>query len=206
MTAHAPSYRTRRPAARRSRDRGFSLIEVLVSIVVLSFGLLGMVGLQATALKSNRDARLQSVGVSLARELAEMMRANPGVAALATNNPYYGQFSGASLPANSNGSCLDAGANCANATALANAQMTEWLARVGNALPGARVSVCLDAAPYDSGGLPQWACAAPTAAAQNVAYIKLGWTRENMQNTLEYSNSATSRPFVIFPVTPGGQL
>ncbi|HEY8905230.1 MAG TPA: prepilin-type N-terminal cleavage/methylation domain-containing protein, partial [Rhodoferax sp.] len=33
-----------------TETRGFSLIEVLVSIVVLSFGLLGMVGMQAASL------------------------------------------------------------------------------------------------------------------------------------------------------------
>ena len=57
------------------KTSGFTLLEVLVSIVVLSFGLLGMVGLQAASLQANRDARLQSTAVVLARELAEMMRA-----------------------------------------------------------------------------------------------------------------------------------
>ena len=36
----------------RRRARGFSLLEVLISIIILSFGLLGAVGLQATALKT----------------------------------------------------------------------------------------------------------------------------------------------------------
>ena len=44
---------------------GFSLVEVLVAIVILSFGMLGMVGMQAFALQSNRDARLQSQAASL---------------------------------------------------------------------------------------------------------------------------------------------
>lgn len=58
----------------RHRNAGFSLIEVLVAIVVLSFGLLGMVGLQAASLQANRDARLQSTAILLARDLAEAMR------------------------------------------------------------------------------------------------------------------------------------
>lgn len=70
------------------RAAGFSLIEVLVAIVLLSFGLLGMVGLQAAALQNNREARLQSAAVDLARELAEMMRGNKDVAALTSANPY----------------------------------------------------------------------------------------------------------------------
>ncbi len=57
-----------RPLMRHpARQQGFSLMEVLVSIVVLSFGLLGMVGMQAAALQSNREARLQSSGRTVSR-------------------------------------------------------------------------------------------------------------------------------------------
>ncbi len=188
------------------RSRGFSMIEVLVAIVVLSFGLLGMVGLQAAALKNNRDARLQSTAVGFAREMAEMMRANAAVGALQTNNPYFGAFSGTGLAPATTSDCLDVGNSCANATAVANAQMTEWLKRVEAGLPGARVSICLDTAPYDANGLPQWACTAPTLTHQNIAYIKLGWTRPNTQSELEQATDDHSRPFVVLPITPGGQL
>ena len=187
-------------------SRGFSMIEVLVSIVVLSFGLLGMVGLQAAALKNNRDARLQSTAVGFAREMAEMMRANAAVGALQTNNPYFGDFSGTGLAPGTTSDCLSVGNTCANAMSVANAQMTEWLKRVEAGLPGARVSICLDTAPYDSNGLPQWACTAPTMTQQNIAYIKLGWTRANTQSQLEQAVDSGSRPFVVLPITPGGQL
>lgn len=69
MRSRTGEYRTR-------TSRGFSLVEVLVAIVVLSFGLLGMVGMQAFALQANREARLQGQAAVLARELAEMMRGN----------------------------------------------------------------------------------------------------------------------------------
>jgi type IV pilus assembly protein PilV len=70
------------------------MIEVLVSIVVLSFGLLGMVGMQAAALHANREARLQSSGIVLARELADMIRGNKqiGIEISASDNPYLGSF------------------------------------------------------------------------------------------------------------------
>ena len=60
----------------RRTEQGFTLVEVLISIVILSFGMLGMVGLQAGALQANREAKLQSVGTGVARELAETMRGN----------------------------------------------------------------------------------------------------------------------------------
>ena len=71
-----PARSTPSRGARMQRAAGFSMVEVLVSIVVLSFGMLGMVGLQASALKFGRDSRQQSTAVGLARELAEMMSAN----------------------------------------------------------------------------------------------------------------------------------
>ena len=44
------------PSRSFSKNRGFSLLEVLISIVVLSFGVLGAAGLQATSLQANREA------------------------------------------------------------------------------------------------------------------------------------------------------
>lgn len=190
------------------RASGFSMIEVLVSIVVLSFGMLGMVGLQANALKQSRDAGLQTVAVSFARELAEMMRANPQVAsAAAGSNPYLGTYdsTGAMAPPTTS-DCLNVGNTCADNTALANAQMTDWLARVNNALPGARVAICRDTAPYDAAGLPQWNCTPPASAADNISFIKLGWTRQDTKNDIQQATgTGASRPFVVLPVAPGGQ-
>jgi len=41
---------------RPRRQRGFSLLEILVAIVVLSIGLLGLAGLQANGLQANHSA------------------------------------------------------------------------------------------------------------------------------------------------------
>lgn len=191
----------------RFQARGFSLVEVLVSIVILSFGLLGAVGLQAAALKNNRDARLQSEATNLARELAEMMRANARVAGAAgAANPYRGSFGPGQLAPATSSDCLNLGQQCDSPQDVANAQMTEWLARVQDTLPGARVVVCLDSQPYDKDGLPRWACTNGSNAQQNITVIKLGWTRAGSQNQLETAGADGSRPHVLIPVTPGGQL
>jgi len=185
------------------RASGFSLIEVLVSIVIFSFGLLGMVGLQAVAIQGNRDARLQSIAVELARELAEMMRGNKDVGLLATGNPYLGDFSSPLTPTTAS-YCLNVGGTaCTDTTAIANAQMTEWLARVDNALPGARVVVCLDVSPYTTSGIPEWPCTATGAGA--TMNIKIGWTRASTDrsrtNTTPLERATV--PSLVMPITPG---
>jgi type IV pilus assembly protein PilV len=196
--------RSRPVAGLASRSAGFSLVEVLISIVILSIGLLGLVGLQAAALQGNRDARLQSAAVSLARELAEMMRGNKDVGLLTTSNPYIGDFSSPLTPTTSS-YCLNVGGTaCSDTTTIANAQMTEWLSRVDNELPGARVVVCLDAQPFDTTtGLPQWTCTATGAGLTTL--VKIGWTRNSTDRSA--GNSApierAVRPSIVLPVTPG---
>jgi type IV pilus assembly protein PilV len=186
-------------------QHGFSLLEVLISILILSFGVLGMVGLQAAALQANREARLQSVAGTLARELAEMMRGNKDIGNLTAGNPYLGSFSGALTPPTP-AYCLNVATGttaCTNTTALANSQMTEWLSRVSKDLPGARVEVCQDSAPFDASGVPRWACAA--GATGDTLVIKIGWTRGSTDKTLTGAAAfeKATVPSVVFPITPG---
>ena len=61
----------------RSREQGFSLIEVLVSLLILGFGLLGLGGLQVASMKSTTNAHSRTVANMLVAELADRMRANP---------------------------------------------------------------------------------------------------------------------------------
>ncbi len=59
-----------------SQSRGFSLIEVLVTMVVIAIGLLGFAALQAQSLKSNRISMQRSQATILAQDIIERMRAN----------------------------------------------------------------------------------------------------------------------------------
>ena len=198
-------FRAGRPAG---RAYGFSLVEVLVSIVVLSFGLLGMVGMQAAALQSNREARLQSSAVTLGREFAELMRGNKAIALLATSatNPYLGSFS-TPLAATAPSYCLNVAAGttaCTDPTEIASAQMTEWLTRVDSELPGARVDTCFDSDPFDAGGLPRWTC----TNTGGVVVVKIGWTRSatDRSQTGTAAFEKATVPSVIFSVTAGSAL
>lgn len=186
------------------RQTGFSLVEVLVAIVVLSFGLLGMVGLQAASLQANRDARLQSTAVVLARELAEMMRGNKDQALLATGNPYLiGDLSHPLAPPTAS-YCLAIGQNCGtDKAAVAQAELTDWLARVDDALPGARISICRDSAPFGSDGTAVWTCTSTSNS--DPILVKIGWSRPSTKTGTAAVVQA-DQPSVVLPVTPGSTL
>lgn len=63
-------------ARRIKSQHGASLIEVLVTIVILAIGLLGIAGLQATSVQSNYSAYYRSQATLLAYDLGDRMRAN----------------------------------------------------------------------------------------------------------------------------------
>lgn len=203
-------------------SQGFTLLEILVSIVVLSFGLLGMVGIQAMALKSNNDARQQSAAVQLAGELSDMMRGNQVVALGLTTatNPYLiADYTGATLTAPAE-KCTDT-AGCTSTINVATWEKYDWLTRVSVAFPGVRVQVCYDKTPYTSAGIPQWGCdAASSPVAGDPISIKIGWTRESFNKTRVQTGNLTAdataneatafdaatRPSVIYTVTPGSGI
>lgn len=58
------------------KSRGFTLLEVLIAIVVLSIGMLGIASLQAYGQRSNHSAYLRSQATALAYDMIDRMRAN----------------------------------------------------------------------------------------------------------------------------------
>ncbi len=58
-------------------QRGLSLLEVLIAMVVMAFGLLGIAGLQTTALANNFIALQYTQSAMLGQNMLEKMRANP---------------------------------------------------------------------------------------------------------------------------------
>lgn len=61
-------------------QRGVSLIEILVSIVIVCFGLLGVAGLLTTGLKSTQGSQIRTQASFLAYDMADRMRSNRRVA------------------------------------------------------------------------------------------------------------------------------
>jgi type IV pilus assembly protein PilV len=59
-----------------SRARGFSIVEAMVALVVMSVGMLGIAGLYVSSLKAGRTAILRTQAVNLASDIADRIRAN----------------------------------------------------------------------------------------------------------------------------------
>src|SRR5512143_2614229 len=69
------------PARSRHRERGTSLIEVLVTIVILAIGLLGLAGLQTRLQSSEMEAYQRSQALILLNDMASRIAANRANAA-----------------------------------------------------------------------------------------------------------------------------
>lgn len=65
---------------RKQHQKGLSLIEVVVTLFIMSVGFLGLASLQSTAVKSGLDVAKRSQVTWLVTELAERLRANTEVA------------------------------------------------------------------------------------------------------------------------------
>lgn len=62
---------------RTNRERGFTLFEVLITIVVVSIGLLGLAGLQFAGLRAANSAQEHTLASLLAQDIQERILANP---------------------------------------------------------------------------------------------------------------------------------
>jgi len=60
-----------------NKQQGFTLLEVLIALLVLSIGLLGLAALQTTGLRSNEMASMRTTSTMLAYDITDRMRANP---------------------------------------------------------------------------------------------------------------------------------
>jgi type IV pilus assembly protein PilV len=117
---------------------GFSMIEVLISLLVLCIGVLGMVSLQTHGLQLSQSANQRSTAVMLAQDLVEMMRSNPdatlNAANLFSNTSGYYKAAGSEFASTSVANCagLD---RSAGGSAIASQDLGCWLQEVQSLLP-----------------------------------------------------------------------
>ena len=127
----------------RSAMTGFTMLEVLISIVVIAFGLLGVAGLQAFAVKNNQSAGTRITATTLAMDLVDRIHSNPPALALPSGYDKQNLSDYTTLVA----TCTN-GTGCSSLE-LAQNDRAEWATLVAAALPSGAGIVCIDSTPND---------------------------------------------------------
>ncbi len=121
-----PAYKNSTPGI----QRGFSLVEVLIALVIMSVGMLGIAGLYVQSMQAGRTSMLRHHAVTLAGDVADRIRANPraGIA-----------YQGAGL----NGSCVSGVVDC-DEVAMAGHDILLWKEQAVDTLPAGDVTITFD--------------------------------------------------------------
>ncbi|HWQ94221.1 MAG TPA: type IV pilus modification protein PilV, partial [Gammaproteobacteria bacterium] len=119
----------------RAAMQGFSLLEVLVALLVLSVGLLGLAGLSAKGMNSNQSAYYLSQAMVQAYDMADRMRANRAGFAAGS----YDSISGTG----SDPGCISTG--CSTTSQIAQYDANRWNTANANLLPSGRGTVAVQA-------------------------------------------------------------
>ncbi|QTL35365.1 MULTISPECIES: type IV pilus modification protein PilV [Pseudoalteromonas] len=101
-------------------NRGFTLLESLIAFMVLSFGLLGAVALQAKAKQASFDSMQRAAAVALAGDIMQRIRSND---TLNLDNQYQQVFS-STATVNGNHSCF---ANVCTNAEIAAMDLEQWI-------------------------------------------------------------------------------
>ena len=145
------------------RQRGETLLEVLISVLVFSFGLVGLASLQISTMQKGRETTEHNIAMQLAGELVEQVRANPRGLEL-------GWYLEPTKP-------LSSGCDAADCTlrSFTNTGLSYWQASINARLPGAQAQVCRDSSPGD--GSP----GTPGCDGSGAYTIKIWWPGQDGQ-------------------------
>lgn len=120
----------------RHPQSGFSLVEVMIALVIMSIGMLGIAGLYVQSLQAGRTSMFRHHAVTLAGDIADRIRANPTAAAAYDHLPN---------DAGVDNSCVTGGVDCTPGEMAAN-DIFLWQAQADDTLPGGNISVAFAAA------------------------------------------------------------
>jgi type IV pilus assembly protein PilV len=110
-----------------TRVGGFTLVEVLIALIILSVGMLGIAGLYVHSMQAGRTSLFRHHAVTLAGDVADRIRANPrgGVAYASGGADNY---------------CVAGGVNCSPTEMAAN-DIFLWDQQAADTLPNGTVAV-----------------------------------------------------------------
>lgn len=113
------------------------MLEVLIAIVVISFGLLGLAGLQAVGLKNNQTSYLRAIATQQAYDMADRMRAN-------RTGVYAASYDSIAAGAGSDPGCISSGCSTSQ---MAQYDRFAWNTANAALLPGGDGTVTGTGAP-----------------------------------------------------------
>ena len=170
-------------------QNGFSMLEVLVALIVISLGLLGIAGMQAAAINSTSIARSRSLGAIAAESMAAAMHANTAYwGVLNASGSWSVSASGviSGTPALSQAvNCSASGTTCSAAN-VAGYDAAQWGNGTISALPG---------------GSGQIACNPATSATPVACTITVYWLEKNrMVNAVSMAAGTASQSYQMVVV------
>lgn len=115
------------------RVQGFTLVEVLIALIIMSVGMLGIAGLYVHSMQAGRTSLFRHHAVTLAGDIADRIRANP-------------RAGGAYTGAGANSNCVDGGIDCTPAEMAANDAFL-WDQQARDTLPTGTVVITFDNGP-----------------------------------------------------------
>lgn len=152
---------------------GFTLLEVLVTLVVVAIGLLGLAGLQLTALQNNHSAYMRSQATILAGDIIDRVKANSAAVTAGDYNEG---------TANQDTNCESASAGCSSA-AMAGNDLYQWESALASQLPNGKGVVCIDSSPDD--GTDETNANNGCNGTGSMYVVKIWWTDDHTTGTMQ---------------------
>jgi type IV pilus assembly protein PilV len=129
---------------RRIHQGGATLIEALVSILVMSIGLLGIAGLQLNAMLYQKNSWSTNRVAEVTNDLAERIRANP-TGAIDGNYSYTANYATGKAATFTSNNCRTSGGFCSTAQIAAD-DLTNFILKSQASLPGGAAQITGSAA------------------------------------------------------------
>ncbi|MDH0747932.1 type IV pilus modification protein PilV [Pseudomonas sp. GD03842] len=164
-----------------STTRGFSMIEVLVSLIIIAIGVLGMVALQSKAIPYTQDSTQRNTAIMLADDLIDIIR----TAGSCTTANGCVVAPGASFP--------NPPDNCSPSPATLSGQIGCWADQAARALPGAKsllsssFYICRSVTPGD---VTTSACGTSSATNSEIE-IQIAWTVKTAADCMDANVTGT---------------
>ena len=166
------------------RAAGFSLVEVMVALIVMSVGLLGIAKMQALALSSTTSARMRSVAALEAASLASTMNADRAYWAGVTTDPAVTLSATGAVTATGDAALQAATCPCTPPQIAFN-DLNDWAADLNLQLPNVQGSVsCTPLVPPPT----------PTPVS---CTISLNWTEQQVVSNAQQTTAPTTINYTL---------